>query len=139
MALVKVTKKSLDKYKLVESPGVFPAIVLSVSDGETSKSGKSTNYWVEVELKGGENDGRCVRFLVSDGFAPEIVKWFAACMNMTPDEFMNAPEVEFDPKNAIGQELAVEVIHDVYDGRQVNKVKDYFPMKAYNQMPNFGS
>lgn len=137
MALVKVTKASLDKYKLVENPGIFPAVVMKVGDPEISKTGKSNNYWIDVQLKGGA-EGREIRFLVSDGFQPFIVKWFASCMNMSVDEFMNAPEVEFDPKNAVGSELAVEVIHDIYDGKPVNKAKDFFPMKEYNRMPNFG-
>ena len=133
MSVVTITRKNLNRFRLVNEPGTFPAIVLKLdTTGKPSKSGKSTVYEGMIELKGGVNDGVMINIWLNNGMEADLLSFAAACANETQDEFYPADageNIDVNLDACIGKEFGATIEYDTYQNKMKNSFAGAVPLK----------
>ena len=133
MSIVNISRKDLNRFRLVDEPGTFPAIVTKLyTTGRPSSSGKSTVYDLTLELKGGVNDGIIVMGNVNTGMLSNLLEFAAACANETVEEFYPADieeDLQVNLDACMGKEFGATIGRNVYNNQMRNSFDGSIPLK----------
>jgi hypothetical protein len=110
-------------------PGWKKASVQNVW-AKQSKDEESVNYWVEFLLTE-DPDNRTVQHnFNSKALGISLQNFMAAIKGVPLNEFMaNLPkEADIDLESTIGKPLHIKIDNEMFQGRPINKVKDFAPI-----------
>jgi len=131
MGQISFSVREMNKYKLVPKKDWYHARVVEVGEGRKSNKSDAIVFDCEVELLGEEVEGTVVSFWPNDKMQVYAAKFYAACQNLTAEEFIGGQDQNVDMDNCKECELMVEVSHRKSDkGDMMNEINDFAPMKA---------
>lgn len=145
MPAISVSRKDIDKFRNVDEPGIFTALIKKMDDkGEISQSGKSNVYKGMLEITTpGPNEGILIGFLFNDSEIgqQECANFCAACDNQTIEEFFPedpTEKVDLNFAACVGKEVGVEVNYRPHEGKRYNNIREFFPVKLATAKVPFG-
>lgn len=144
MPAISVSRKDIDKFRNVDEPGIFTALVKKMdSKGEISSSGKSNIYKGMAEITTpGKNEGILISFNFNDSEIgkQELATFCAACDNQTIDEFFPedpTEKIDLNLDACVGKEIGIEVNYRTYEGKRFNDIREFFPVKLATEKVPF--
>lgn len=113
--------KGVEGKRATLPPGRYTAKVTSVE----IKEGQKDDYiaW-ELAVVGGDHDG--AKLYYNTSLSPGAL-WNARGLFEAMGVDCEDDDFEVDPDELVGQEIGVEVEHELYEGRKRARVTDYFP------------
>lgn len=124
MPVISVTQKDLLRSKVIK-PAWYRAKVERVGE-QPAKTDGSTTYPVEAVItQDGDFKGVPLNWTFSEKAPGFAIKFIEACGGKIGPE-----GGKFDLGKAAGKELKVYVDNELYEGRMVNRVKDYASLEG---------
>ena len=127
MAIINISQKDIDQQKMVD-PG-FHGVHLEGYTEKVNKQKDGTNYIFELKVvsDGSNKDRYCFHLVSSKQIVRGMVPVICAFEQVDPKEFQPA-DVDLD--KLVGKTCIIEVEHEIYEGRQQVRVKNFFPATA---------
>ena len=131
MPTIKVKRSDLDKFRPVRNLGWKLLEVVDLSEGKTSKSGDSTNYWAQIKVLAPDDEDKGLEFghCCNTNGAFAIVPFVAAANNKTADEmFGGEDEIDLQLESVVGKLVEGNVGHRTDENQKVNNdIKEWAP------------
>lgn len=133
MAIIKVTREDLAKFKLIQPPGWYAFEITEVKEPHLSK-GKTSNvqettFTVLHDSQNGESQRgiECVQYFNDKGTFI-VLEVAAAAEGVTQEELLGTEEsLSIELNNLVGKKVWCEVTHRVDKGNVYNDLNNFMP------------
>ena len=133
MAIVKITRADMNKYKRIDPPGWYAFLISEVKDPRPSKDKTSNVYETILRVLHDSKEGTSAKDIevtqyLSDKGVFVILSLVAAAEGVTEEEFLgDREEMEVELNSIAGKKVWAEVTHEEYQGNLNNKLSNFQP------------